>query len=182
MIFTPLALDGAFRIELEKREDARGFFARLFCAEEFARHGLESRWVQMNTSLSRCPGTVRGLHFQRPPAAEAKVIRCMRGAIFDVIVDLRKGSGSFGKWVGVDINQANRSMVYVPKGFAHGFQTLEPDTELLYLHSAPYAAAHEGGLHYADADLAIRWPREVTEVSARDATHPGLAQTDPIVA
>ncbi len=182
MLFTPLALAGAFRIDLEKREDARGFFARLFCVEEFRAHGLESSWAQMNTSMSRSPGTLRGLHFQRPPMAEAKVVRCFRGAVFDVIVDLRAGSPTFGTWDSLELTQDNRSMVYVPKGFAHGFQTLEPDTELLYFHSAPYSAAHEGGLHHGDPALAIKWPRSVTEISARDASHPTLASTGPIAA
>jgi dTDP-4-dehydrorhamnose 3,5-epimerase len=180
VIFSSLQLAGALRIDLDRREDARGFFARVFCAEVFAAHGLETRWVQMNTSLSHQAGTLRGLHFQRPPASEVKLVRCLQGAIFDVIVDLRAGSSSFGQWTGIELSAANRSMVYVPKGFAHGFQTLAKDTELLYLHSAPYTAACEGGLHYADQRVAIRWPLEVKELSSRDAAHPTLDVVEPI--
>ena len=180
MIFTSLPLDGAFRIDLEMREDARGFFARLFCVEEFAMHGLETKWVQMNTSLSRQVGTLRGLHFQRPPTAEAKLVRCLRGAVFDVMVDLRAGSPSFGGWEGMELTEKNRSMAYLPRGFAHGFQTLTPNSELIYLHSAPYSAAHEGGLHYADSRLAISWPLTVTQLSPRDAAHPTLDAVEPV--
>ena len=181
MIFTPLALHGAYRIDLEKREDSRGFFARLFCAEAFAAQGLATQFAQINTSFSRVPGTLRGLHFQRPPQAEAKLVRCLSGAIFDVIVDLRLGSPSFGKWAAEHLTAENRGMIYVPPGFAHGFQTLATGTELLYFHSTAYSAAHEGGLHHADPALAIPWPRAVAELSARDAAHPSLAALEAIV-
>ncbi len=180
MIFTPLKLSGAYRIDLEKREDERGFFARLFCVEEFAALGLETAWAQMNTSLTRTTGSVRGLHFQRPPMAEVKVVRCLRGAAFDVMVDLRAGSPSFGQWDAVELTPENRSMVYIPHGFAHGFQTLAPDTELLYFHSAAYSAAHEGGVHHADPALGIRWPLAIAEISPRDRALPPLAALEPI--
>jgi dTDP-4-dehydrorhamnose 3,5-epimerase len=179
MIFSALNIEGAFRIDLEKQEDQRGFFARLFCAEEFAAEGLEGRWVQMNTSLSYQAGTLRGLHFQRPPMTEVKVVRCLRGAAFDVIVDLRTGSPTYGHWVSIDLTAENRSMVYVPAGFAHGFQALMPNTELLYLHSTPYSSTYEGGLHYDDPELAITWPLPVTEMSPRDAKHPPLKALAP---
>lgn len=175
-----MPLAGAFRVELEPRGDARGFFARLFCAEEFAAHGLATDWVQCNTSFTALQGTLRGLHFQRPPMAETKLLRCIRGAIFDVIVDLRAGSPTFGRWHGERLDDQNRTMICVPEGFAHGFQTLTPDVEMLYFHSAPYSAAHEGGLRWDDARVAVDWPLGVTEVSARDAAFPMLDMLEPI--
>ena len=171
MKFVPLAIAGAFRIELEKREDERGFFARLFCAEEFAAHGLATRFVQCNTSLTRAAGTLRGLHFQRPPKAEAKLIRCLRGAAYDVMLDLRQGSETYGSWTSVDLTEDNRSMVYIPEGCAHGFQTRAPDTELLYFHSEVYAPQAEGGVlptdpvHSADSahsSAQLAWMKPVT--------------------
>ena len=174
MIFKPLALGGAFLIDLEKSEDSRGFFFRYFCEKEYSSHGLETRWVQMNTSLTRQPGSLRGLHFQRPPKAEAKVVRCLSGAIWDVLVDLRMGSPSFGKWVGFELNDDNRTMLYIPKGFAHGFQTLTDDCEMLYFHTATYQAGAEGGLNALDFRLAIKWPLGVTILSDRDRSHPML--------
>jgi dTDP-4-dehydrorhamnose 3,5-epimerase len=180
MIFTPLPLAGAFRIDLDRREDPRGFFARLFCAQEFADHGLVTTWLQCNTSFSRAEGTLRGLHFQRPPMAEAKMVRCLKGAIFDVMVDLRAGSATFGQWTALELTEENRSMAYIPEGFAHGFQTLSPETELLYFHSQVYSPAHEGGLRHDDPRLAIPWPRPVADLSPRDAAHPGLDTLEPI--
>ncbi|WP_299669702.1 dTDP-4-dehydrorhamnose 3,5-epimerase [uncultured Ruegeria sp.] len=180
MRFDPLPILGAWRISLERKGDARGFFARLFCADEFAAHGLDTDWVQMNTSFSAQSGTLRGFHFQRPPAAETKLVRCLQGAIFDVIVDLRTGSPGFGKWYGLELTAENRDMLYIPKGIAHGFQTLVPDTELLYFHSARYNPDHERGLRYDDPHLAIPWPRSVSELSTRDAAHPDLTQVEPI--
>jgi dTDP-4-dehydrorhamnose 3,5-epimerase len=180
MIFTPLPLAGAFRIDLDRREDARGFFARLFCTEEFADHGLTTNWLQCNTSFSWAEGTLRGLHFQRPPMSEVKMVRCLKGAIFDVMVDLRAGSPSFGQWTALELTAENRSMAYIPEGFAHGFQTLSPETELLYFHSQVYSPAHEGGLWHSDPNLAIPWPRPVADLSPRDAAHPGLDKLEPI--
>lgn len=180
MKFTELPLAGAFRVELEPRGDARGFFSRLFCADEFAAHGLATGWVQCNTSFTAGQGTLRGLHFQRPPLAETKLFRCIRGAIFDVIVDLRAGSPTFGQWHGERLDDQNRSMICVPEGFAHGFQTLASDVEMLYFHSAPYSPTHEGGLRWNDARVAVDWPLGVTEVSARDASFPTLDMLEPI--
>lgn len=180
MIFTPLPLAGAFRIDLDRRKDNRGFFARLFCAEEFADHGLATTWVQCNTSFSRAEGTLRGLHFQRPPMAEAKMLRCLKGAVFDVMVDLRASSPSFGQWTALELTDENRSMAYIPEGFAHGFQTLSPDTELLYFHSQVYSPAHEGGLRHDDPYLGIPWPRPIADLSPRDTIHPGLDTLEPI--
>jgi dTDP-4-dehydrorhamnose 3,5-epimerase len=180
MNFAPLPLAGAFRVDIEPRGDQRGFFARLYCADEFAAQGLATSWVQCNTSFSALAGTVRGLHFQRPPSAEAKLVRCLRGAIWDVIVDLRAGSATYGRWHGERLDDHNRSMLYVPEGFAHGFQTLTDDVELLYFHSARYSRDDEGGLLWNDPEVAIDWPRERTEQSTRDAGFPGLRTLEPI--
>lgn len=180
MIFTELPLAGAYRIDLDRREDARGFFARLFCAEDFAAHGLAPAFVQANDSFTRDAGTLRGLHFQRKPRAEAKLVRCLSGAIFDVIVDLRAGSPGYGSWTSLVLDAESRAMVYVPEGFAHGFQTLRPGTELLYFHSQVHSPAHEGGLAHDDPGLAIPWPLPVTGLSARDAAFPPLAALEPL--
>lgn len=180
MKFVPLSLSGAFRVELERRGDARGFFARMFCSGEFADHGLCTSWVQMNTSYSQAKGTLRGLHFQRPPMAEAKLVRCLKGAIYDVIVDLREGSATYGRHEALTLDDDNRSMVYIPQGFAHGFQTLAPDTELLYLHSQVYSPAHEGGLHHADPEIGIAWPLPPSEISERDRGFAPLKDLEPI--
>ncbi|GHE00946.1 dTDP-4-dehydrorhamnose 3,5-epimerase [Defluviimonas sp. 20V17] len=182
MIFAPLSLQGAWRVDPEPRGDARGLFARIFCAEEFGAHGLVARWVQMNVSLNREAGTLRGMHFQRPPAADAKLVRCTAGAILDVLVDLRAGSASFGAWCAVELTPDNRSAVYVPQGVAHGFQTLAPDSEVTYCHSAAYSPAHEGGLRYDDPAVGIDWPLPVANLSPRDQNNPLLAELEPITA
>ena len=168
MILTPLDLPGAFRIDLDPRPDERGFFSRQFCASTLAAARLEDRWVQGNTSFTGLPGTVRGMHFQCDPQAEVKMVRCVRGKIFDAIVDIRPGSATYGRWTGLTLSAENRTAIYVPRGFAHGFQTLEPDCEVTYLVSAPYSPAHEGGINHADPSIGIRWPRPVTLVSDRD--------------
>lgn len=180
MEFFPLPLKGAYRIQSDRNEDDRGFFARLYCAREFTTYGLGAEWVQINDSFSRKRGTLRGLHFQLPPKTEVKVIRCLRGAIWDVIVDLREGSKTFGKWHGERLDDSNRWMMYVPKGFAHGFQTLQDDTELLYLHSEFYSRNHEGGVRFDDPDLAIVWPLEPSVLSDRDRHQPLLQEIHAI--
>lgn len=180
MIFHPLPLEGAFRIELAPRGDARGHFARLFCAETFRAQGLEPAIAQMNLSYSAEAGTVRGLHFQRAPAAETKVVRCLRGAIRDVIVDLRAGSRDYGRWVAVELAGGSPDMIYVPRGFAHGFQTLLPETELLYLHGTAYSPQDEGGLAHDDPDLGIDWRLPVVNLSPRDAGLPRLRDLEPL--
>jgi len=178
--FTPLSLHGAYRVELEKRGDDRGFFARMFCETEFADHGLATRWVQVNTSYSAAKGTLRGLHFQRPPSAEAKLVRCLKGAIFDVIVDLRESSPSFGLHETLKLDDQDRAMVFIPPGCAHGFQTLTVDAELLYFHSAPYDPLHEDGLHHADPAIDIAWPLPPVQLSERDQGFPFLNALEPI--
>lgn len=176
MIFQPLKLKGAYLIDLQKREDTRGFFARYYCAEEFANHGLNTQWLQMNNSLSKKKGTLRGLHFQYPPHAEIKLIRCIRGAIWDVIVDIRKKSTTYGKWFGIELNEENRSMIYVPKGFAHGFQSLCDEAELFYMHSERYAPNADGGINPLDPELDIAWPLDISEISERDLKHPNVSE------
>lgn len=180
MQFEHLATNGPVRITLEERRDARGFFARIFCAEEFAREGLDIGCVQANNSLTKVKGTVRGLHFQRAPAAEAKLVRCVRGAIFDVAVDLRAGSDTFGSCYTAMLTAENREMLYVPPGFAHGFQALEDCSEIIYFNSAPYTPEVEGGLKHDDPDVGIVWPLPVAGISERDAALPGLSELEPI--
>lgn len=171
MIFTETPLAGAYVIDLETRGDERGFFARAFCADEFGRHGLVTRFAQINDSLSAGRGTLRGLHYQLAPHAETKVVRCVRGALHDVILDLRPGSPTFGRSHGVDLTAENRRMLYVPKGFAHGFVTLQDDTEALYLVDEPYAPAHERGVRWDDPRFAIRWPVAPAVLSDKDRGH-----------
>ena len=181
MIFTPLPLKGASLIDLEKIEDERGFFSRYYCEKEFADQGLEKTWVQINLSLSRKKGTLRGLHFQHPPKAEAKIVRCLRGAIWDVIVDIRANSSTFGKWVGKELNDENRTMMYVPKGFAHGFLSLEKNSEILYLVSEFYSEKYETGLIWNDSDININWPFEPLEISKKDLQGKLIKDIHPLV-
>ena len=180
MIFKSLPLEGAYLIDLEKIEDGRGYFARLFCKDEFKKMGLYFNIVQINNSLNAQKGTLRGLHFQCHPKAEDKVVRCIRGSIWDVIVDLRMNSLTFGKWFGKKLTQENQTMMYVPKGFSHGFQTLCDDVEILYLHSQFYSGKCERGLYYNDADIGIKWPLPVTQISKRDELHPLLNKVEPV--
>lgn len=172
MQFTETPLKDAWLVDLTGKRDERGFFARMFCTDEFSAAGLESRFVQINNSLSQRAGTLRGLHYQLPPSAEAKVIRCIRGAFWDCIVDLRPESPTFAKWFGVTLSADNRTMLYVPRGFAHGFVTLMDDSEALYLVSAFYAPQHERGLRWDDPRFGIEWPREPVELSAKDRAWP----------
>jgi dTDP-4-dehydrorhamnose 3,5-epimerase len=167
---TPLA--GLFVAETRPFRDERGAFARLFCARDMAAFGLPGAIAQINHSLTRAAGTVRGLHFQRPPAAEAKIVRCLRGRVFDVAVDLRAGSPTFLHWHGVELSAENMRALCIPRGFAHGFQTLEPDCELLYLHNEFYTPEAEGGLRCDDPTVGVAWPLPVTGLSARDAALP----------
>jgi dTDP-4-dehydrorhamnose 3,5-epimerase len=174
MEFTETSLKGAWLIRLKKNEDERGYFARAWCREEFARHGLNPDMVQLNTGFSRRRGTVRGMHFQVAPNAEAKLIRCVRGAIYDVIVDLRQESPTFRKWLGVEVTADNGLMVYCPEGFAHGYQTLLDDTETYYLTSAPYAPAAARGVRHDDPAFGIKWPLPITIVSLADQGWPAF--------
>jgi dTDP-4-dehydrorhamnose 3,5-epimerase len=159
---------GCLVVELEPRGDDRGFFARLFCAKEFTDRGLEGSIAQINNSVSTHAGTLRGLHYQIAPAGEVKLVRCLRGSAFDAVVDLRPRSPTFGKWVGETLTADNRRMMYVPKGCAHGFLTLENDTEMLYPVTAPYSAAAERIVRWDDPKFGIRWPRNPTVISDKD--------------
>ncbi len=173
----PLPLAGLMLVEAEPRRDERGLFARVFCEQELAQAGFPCRVAQANISRTARQGTVRGLHFQRPPAAEAKIVRCLRGRVLDVAVDLRRGSPTFLKWHAEELSAENMRALAIPEGFAHGFQTLTPDCEILYLHSHPYAPEHEGGLRHDDKRLGISWPLPVTDLSARDAAFPALDES-----
>lgn len=168
------ALGGLVLIQRQKLEDSRGFFSRFFCAEELASAGFSQPVAQMNHTLTRRRGSVRGLHFQHPPHAEDKLVSCLRGEIFDVAVDIRRDSPTFLRWHGEVLSAANGRSLLIPKGFAHGFQTLSDDTELLYLHSTPYFRDSEGALNPADPALAIAWPLPFADLSERDAKHPML--------
>ncbi|HRX35192.1 MAG TPA: dTDP-4-dehydrorhamnose 3,5-epimerase [Aestuariivirga sp.] len=174
MIFHQTPLAGARVIEPEKRGDARGFFARVFCEDEFAADGRETRFVQMNNSLSSTKGTLRGLHYQLPPSGEVKVVRCIRGALWDVIVDLRPDSPSYLKWFGAELTAENRKMMYVPRGFAHALITLTDDTEALYLVSNRYDPARERGVRWNDPAIGIEWPIAPVEISEKDSKWPDL--------
>lgn len=172
MIFTETRLPGAYTIDVEPKGDARGFFARAFDVRVFAERGLDFRPVQGNLSFNAQRGTVRGMHLQLPPAAEIKLVRCVRGAIHDVIVDLRPGSPTYLQHVGVELTADNRRALYVPELFAHGYQTLTDDAEVEYQVSAFYTPALERGLRHDDPRLGIRWPEPVRVVSDKDAAWP----------
>lgn len=172
MIFTETPLAGAWVIELERHGDDRGFFARTFCAREFAEHGLVTTFVQGNTSLSATPGTLRGLHYQQSPAAETKLMRCVQGAMWDVIVDLRPGSHTYLQGFGIELDAVNGRALYVPKGFAHGFQTLQSDTVAFYMVDEFYTPNAEDGVRFDDPALGLNWPLAVTEISDKDRAWP----------
>jgi len=172
MKFTPTRLAGAVLIELARHGDARGYFARTFCAETFAGEGLVGAFVQANHSANLAAGTLRGLHYQRAPHGEVKLVRCVEGALHDVIVDLRPESPSFRRWEGFELTAENGRMLYVPAGFAHGFLTLEDDTHAVYQVSHPYTPGAEGGLRWDDPAFAIAWARPVAVISEKDAAWP----------
>ncbi len=169
--FTDTPLEGLTVVERQQYRDNRGFFSRFFCAEEFAEIGFRMPIAQINHTLTVREGAVRGLHFQHPPYAEDKFVSCLRGEIFDVAVDLRRGSSTFLRWHGEVLSAENARSLLIPQGFAHGFQALTDDCELLYLHSRAYAAQSEGALNVDDPSMAIEWPLPFTEMSARDANH-----------
>ncbi len=171
MKFTETKIPGAWLIDLEKRGDDRGFFARAFCENEFGAHGLVTRFVQVNNSLSAQKGTLRGMHYQLAPKGETKVVRCIRGALYDVILDLRQGSPTFGQSFGAELTAENRRMMYVPKGFAHGFITLADDTEAFYFVDEFYAPDRERGVRYDDPKFRIEWPIAPVVVSDKDKGH-----------
>jgi dTDP-4-dehydrorhamnose 3,5-epimerase len=176
MRFEPTRLSGAFIVEPEPHEDSRGSFARTFCAREFSEQGLASVFVQSSISFNRKRGTLRGLHYQLPPACEVKLVRCTAGALYDVIVDLRPGSPTYLQHIGVELTARNRRAVYVPEMFAHGLQTLEDDTEVFYEINAFYAPDKATGIRYDDPQLLINWPLPVAAIAERDRNWPSLAE------
>jgi dTDP-4-dehydrorhamnose 3,5-epimerase len=178
MIFRETTLRGVHVIELEPRRDDRGHYVRTWCREEFASRGLEVDFVQSGMSSNPERGTVRGLHWQAPPHEEVKIVRCLSGAIYDVIVDVRPGSPTFGQWIGMTLTPRSQLMLYIPRGFAHGFQTLLANTEVNYLFSASHAAEAGRGLRYNDPVLSIGWPLPATRISDRDMSWPSLGAQD----
>ena len=178
VIFTETKLGGAFVIDLERREDNRGFFARTFCQREFEEHGLKPVIAQANVAFTRRTGSVRGMHFQFPPTAETKLVRCTRGGILDVIVDLRPESPTYLEHVAVELTADNGRAIYVPERFAHGYQVLEDSTETSYQVGEFYTPGAEGGLRYDDPELGLTWPLPVTEMSDKDSAWAPLSEVE----
>ena len=176
MIFEETPLLGAYLIQLTPFTDDRGWFARTFCKHEFAQIGHHKEWVQLNHSVSNKMGTLRGMHFQIPPFSEIKMVRCIVGTVWDVIVDIRENSNTFLKWYGVELSAENRKMIYIPEGFAHGFQTMTDDCQLIYHHSNFYTPGVESGLRFDDGLIDIQWQLPITEISERDKNHPYITK------
>ena len=174
MKFTPTSLRGSYVIDLNPFNDERGWFARYYCKREFEEIGHSKEWVQMNHSFTNKQASIRGMHYQLTPFREIKLVRCIAGSVFDVIVDLRKDSETFLQWFGQELSAENKKMLYIPEGFAHGFQSLSDNCELLYHHSEFYTPGFEGGIRYEDPLVKIKWPLPVTVLSDKDATHPFL--------
>ena len=174
MRFTPLELDGAFIVDLDRIEDERGFFARSWCADEFQSRGLDPRTVQCNVSFNRKRGTLRGMHYQNPPHEEAKLVRCTQGAVYDVVVDIRADSPTYRQWVGVELTARNYRALYVPIGFAHGFQTLADDSEVFYQMAEAYHPESAAGFRHDDPAVGITWPVDLKTVSDKDLALPPL--------
>lgn len=179
MLFEPTTIHGVFAVRLKRQKDERGSFARLFCSQEFAEHGLAAAFVQESLSVTRRAGTIRGMHFQPAPHAEVKFVRCVRGAVFDVVADLRPDSPTYRRWEGFHLSARGDLALYIPKGCAHGFQSLEDDSELLYHMDTPFAAHAAAGFRYDDPAYGIVWPRPVTIIAAKDLAWPPLANSEP---
>ena len=171
MIFTPTELEGAFILEPEKLEDDRGFFARSWCKKEFEAHGLNSKLIQCNISFNKEKGTLRGMHYQLPPREEAKLVRCTSGSIYDVIIDLRCESTTFKQYIGLALTSKDYKMLYVPEGFAHGFLTLEDNTEVFYQMTEFYSPEHARGVRWNDPAFGIEWPVAPRTMSGRDQSY-----------
>ncbi len=172
MKFKAIDIDGVYLIEGDRHKDDRGFFGRSWCTREFEEHGLDNRIAQVNVGFSPQAGTLRGMHFQRSPHAEAKVVRCTMGAVYDVVVDLREGSPTLRKWYGVELNAENRCSLYIPEGCAHGYQTMVDDSEIYYFTSRPYAPDHATGVRFDDPAFGIKWPLPVGAISDADRSWP----------
>lgn len=171
MIFTETELKGAFILDVKKMEDERGFFGRSYCQKEFEDHGINPHVVQANVSYNKVKGTLRGMHYQMHPYEETKLVRCVRGAIYDVIIDLRKDSPTYTKWIGVELREGSYKMLFVPEGFAHGFITLEDNTEVIYQVSQFYTPGSEKGIRWNDKAFNIKWPIEPVVISEKDQQH-----------
>jgi dTDP-4-dehydrorhamnose 3,5-epimerase len=174
MIFETLALPGAFIVRPEPIADERGFFARTFCREEFVAQGLNPNLAQCSVSFNKRRGTLRGMHYQKAPHEEDKLVRCTMGAIYDVLVDIRPGSPTFRRWSGVELSAENRTAVYIPKGFAHGFFTLSDDTEVFYQMSEPFQPECAAGVRWNDPAFGVSWPADVRVISDRDQAYPNF--------
>jgi len=179
MKFIETELPGAYIVDLAPHEDNRGFFARLFCQQEFGAHGLKPLVAQANVGSNRCRGTIRGMHFQFPPAAETKYVRCVRGAVLDIIVDLRPESRTYLRHVAVELSASNQRGIYIPERFAHGYQTLEDDTDTMYMVGEFYTPGVEGGLRHDDPALGLSWPLPVKVISEKDKNWKLLAELEP---
>jgi len=175
MIFSETPLQGAFIIEQERFKDERGYFSRVFCEQEFKEKALNTYWIQSSVSFNQLKGTLRGMHYQADPFGEIKLVRCVRGAIYDVIVDLRKNSKTFQQWFSIELTETNGISLYIPEGFAHGFLTLESESEVLYQMDRSYEPSAARGIRWDDPALSIHWPIEVECMSDRDAEYGKLA-------
>ncbi len=181
MIFSALELKGAFLIEPKPICDERGFFSRIVCEEEFKQHRLPNKWLQQNIAFNHKKGTLRGMHYQKEPFGEIKVVRCTSGAVYDVIVDLREESKTYKKWLGIELSQKNHKMLYIPKGFAHGYLTLTDEAEITYLVSQAYNPEAEMGIRYDDPELGIIWGDEIKLISEKDKNLPCVAVTSTVI-
>lgn len=177
MKFTPTPLQGVYIVDLQPFADNRGWFARTYCKNEFAEIGHIKEWVQLNHSFTNKKGAIRGMHYQLPPFSENKLVRCIAGAVWDVVIDIRQGSPTFLQSTGVELSAFNKKMIFIPEGFAHGFQTLRDNSELLYHHTSFYTPGAEGGIRYNDPMVGIKWPAAASEVSDRDLSHPLLTDS-----
>lgn len=176
MRFSPLAFAGVLLVETDGNPDFRGDFFRVFCAREFQEQGLVSQFLQQSISSNKNKGTVRGMHFQKPPHGEAKLIRCIRGGIFDVLIDLRKGSPTFRRTLSIELTDKNRKALYVPEGIAHGFQTLADDSEVLYLIDQEYVSVAAAGVRWNDPLFGVKWPLPIASISERDESFPDFRE------
>lgn len=176
MIFQETSLLGAYIIEVEKINDERGFFARSYCEEEFINYKLEACTSQCNISFNLNKGTLRGMHFQKAPKEEAKLVRCTRGAIYDVIIDIRSNSSTYCQWFATELTADNYRMLYIPKGFAHGFQALADNSEVFYQMSEPYSANHGAGVRWNDLAFSIKWPLPIKNISLKDQSYPDFVK------
>ena len=172
MVFTETNLSGAYIISLEEKKDARGIFSRSFCSKEFSKHQLETHFVQENIVSTESRGTIRGLHLQLAPYSETKLFRCIKGSVYDVIVDMREDSLTYLKHIGINLSEKNQQSIYIPKGFAHAYQTLEDNSSVIYLTDEFYNSTHEKGYRYDDPDLLIKWPIKATFISDKDKSWP----------